>query len=315
MSSIAIESSEMQKKKKGLFKTIYTGIKKNFVGYLFISPVLLGILIFTLLPMAFSLYYSFFDYNVISPPINMGFQNYVEPFTTHWSQFSKSLSVTLIYTVVTIPMGLTLSYLLALFLNQKLKGMGIFRVIYYIPCIIPTIVGGLLWSDVTNYTYGIGNAIIHALGFAPYGFFRSPQTALPTFIGLSLFGLGGSMILWIAQLKAIPEVMYEAANIEGANWFVKLKNITIPMSTPMIFFMLIMGIIGCFQVFSSAFVVAGAGPNNALLFYITNVYLEAFRWTNMGYACALSWILFAIIAILSIIVFKTNKWVNYGEDF
>lgn len=289
--------------------------KENLVGLLFISPVILGILIFTLIPMISSLYFSFFDYNVITPPKNFGFQNFIRPFGEGWQNFSKSVNITLIFTVVSIPLGIVLSYLLAVVLSKEIKGMKVFRVIYYIPVIIPAVAMGLLWQDILNFRYGIANAILNKLGLASCGFLSMPDTALATFISIGLFGLGGNMVLWIAQFKNIPVAMYEAADIEGASKLKKLLKITIPMSTPMIFYMLILGIIGSLQVFSSSFLVSGgAGPENSLLFYVVNVYVEAFRWMNMGYASALSWILFAVIALLTAVITKTSKWVFYGED-
>ena len=291
-------------------------IKDNFAGYLFISPVILGIVIFTAWPMILSLYYSFFDYNAISAPTHFGLQNYIAPFTKDWKLFSKALEVTAIYTVIAVIMNLVLSFALALFLNQNIKGIKTFRVLYYLPVLIPAVVGGMLWKDMTDVKYGIFNAIFKYFKLPAQTFFSNGNTSLATLLLLGLFGLGGGMILWIAQFKSIPISLYESADIEGAGYFKKLLKITIPMSTPIIFYTVITSIIICLQTFSSVFIISGggAGRQNSMLFYVLYIYLQAFNYFNMGFACALAWLLFIIIGILTFIIFKTSKWVYYGED-
>ena len=292
-------------------------LKRNWAGLLLVSPVLLGILFFTFLPMLTSLLNSFFKYDGITERIFNNFKNYIKPFTTDWEVFGKSLEVTFLYSLVNIPLTMVLSFALAMFLNQKLKAIKIYRVLYYLPVVIPTVIYGLLWRNFTDYEYGLANQFLISLGLEPYTFFTSDKSAMLTLIFLNMFGLGGGMVLWIASLNGISKEIYEASHIEGANWFVRTFKITIPMCSPMIFYNLIMGIIGSLQTFGNVLVLTGGrpGPNNSLLFYVMNVYFTAFSSSpEIGYASALSWILFLIIALLTLVVFKTSKWVFYGED-
>ncbi len=292
-------------------------IKNNYTGWLFIMPTVLGILLFTLYPMLASLFYSFFDYNIVSPPQSFGLQNYIKPFTDGWPEFGKSLQVTFVFSLISIPLNMVLSFALALMLNQKAKGMRFFRLLYYLPVIIPGVVSGLLWKDIMQPSGGIMNALFELVGLPKSNFFLDKNTALPTLIFTGLFGLGGGMILWIAALKNISPDLYEAADIEGANPFVKLFAITIPMCSPVIFYNLITGVIGALQTFGGVYVLTGGGGgvDNSLLFYVMNIYNQAFSSRlAMGYASALSWILFFIIGILTFIMFKTSRWVYYGGE-
>ncbi len=292
-------------------------IFSTYSGYLFIAPVMLGILIFTLVPMVLSLYYSFFDYNVVSAPTNFGFHNYIKMFTVRGENFYKSLSVTGIYTVIFVPLTLVLSFFLALLLNRKMRGIKVFRLLCYLPCIIPAVVGGLLWRDLMNERIGIFNRILDMMGFEPYTFFNAAETSMPTFIFTTLFGLGGSMLLWLAALSNVPAELYEAARIDGANKFVRTFRITIPMCSATIFYMLVTGVIGSLQTFGGVYVVTGGGggKDNSLLFYVMNVYQTAFgSGMEMGLASALSWVLFLVIALLTLVLFKTGGWVHYEDD-
>ncbi len=306
-----------KRKSRNPLKRIGGYFKRNWVGLLLVSPVLLGILFFTLVPMVSSLYDSFFKYDGITEHIWNNFANFTRPFTDDREEFFKAISVTFLYSIINIPLTMVLGYALALFLNQKLKGIKIIRMLYYLPVVIPTVIYGLLWRNFTNLEYGLGNQIITSLGLKPFPFFTSKNTAMATLIFLNLFGLGGNMVLWIASLNNIPKELYEAAEIEGAGWGTKTFRITIPMCSPMIFYNLIMGIIGSLQTFGNVFVMTGGtpGPKNSLLFYVMKVYYTAFSGSpEIGYASALSWILFVIIGIFTLIVFRTSKWVFYGED-
>lgn len=292
--------------------------KKNYSAYIFIAPAIIGILAFTLYPMITSLYYSFFDYDILNPPRNFGFQNYIAPFTEAWAKgnFLQSIKITTIFTVISIPLSLVLSFSLALFLNRELKGIKVFRLIYYSPIIIPSISLGLVWRNVTDYYYGIGNAMLGAIGLEPFAFLTSSSTAMLTIFILGLFTTGAGMVLWLAQLKAIPQDFYEVANIEGCGFWRKLFTITIPMCSPVIFYNIITGIIGSLQTFQSVYIMTGGtgGPENSLFFYVMNIYAEAMNKSNIGYASALSWMLFIVIGALTLVIFKTSKWVFYGEE-
>ena len=288
-----------------------------FTSYLFVLPVILGILLFTLVPMMTSLYYSFTDYNptlVNAKPAFVGIQNFADAFGKNWKAVGNSLFVTISYTFITVPLNLVLSFAIAMLLNQKLKGMRVFRTIYYIPVIIPAVASGLLWNDITTVNGGMFNVILtEFLKLPPYQFYNSAETVLPSLIFMSLFGMGGGMVLWIAQLKGIPESLYEAASLDGANFFVRTFRITLPMCTPMIFYNLIMGIIGGLQIFTQVLLLRNPNNSEALNFFVLHIYDNAMGNNMMGYASALSWILFVIIAAITAVTFKTSKWVYYGE--
>ena len=288
-----------------------------FTSYLFVLPVILGILLFTLVPMMTSLYYSFTDYNptlVNAKPAFVGIQNFADAFGKNWKAVGNSLFVTISYTIITVPLNLVLSFAIAMLLNQKLKGMRVFRTIYYIPVIIPAVASGLLCNDITKVNGGMFNVILtEFLKLPPYQFYNSAETVLPSLIFMSLFGMGGGMVLWIAQLKGIPESLYEAASLDGANFFVRTFRITLPMCTPMIFYNLIMGIIGGLQIFTQVLLLRNPNNSEALNFFVLHIYDNAMGNNMMGYASALSWILFVIIAAITAVTFKTSKWVYYGE--
>ena len=291
-------------------------IWENVRGYLFISPVMLGILIFTVIPLLYSIYYSFTDYSILNPTKFVGFDNYTAPFTIYKDDFYRSIRVTLLNALFSIPISMVLVYLLSLLLNSKIRFIKFFQKLYYIPVLIPTVVSGLVWRNVIDVKFGLGNRILTALGFEKNQFFNDPRTALPTLIFLGLFGLGGGVILYLANFKNIPVSLYESAELDGAGSVRKALHITFPMSTPIIFYNLILSIIGSLQVFANVFVITGGtgGAENSLMFYVFHIYVRAFLDFKFGLACALSWILFIVIAILTFVVFKTSRWVFYGED-
>ena len=286
-------------------------------SFAFILPVVLGILIFTLFPMVSSLVYSFTrTYTTVKGTGEwVGLQNYIDLFGVYWPEIGKSIGITFLFTVISLPLTLVLSFGLAFLLTKDIKGIKMFRVIYYLPVMIPTVVSGILWSMLANGSdMSAFNMILNACGVPSFLFYDSETTAMFTFIVMGLFTIGSSMILWIAQIKSIPDSMYEVADLEGANAFVKLVSITIPMCTPIIFYNLIMGIINSLQVFSNVITLnIEPGGKEALDFIVVQIY-DYYQSTDLSMACALSWILFIIIAALSAVTFKFNKWVYYGED-
>ena len=289
-------------------------------------PVLLGILIFTVFPMATSLYWSLGEYRQISSTLSgqkqytwMGLANYIKAFTDDWGRVSGSFKATFIYALVTIPTGMIGSYMLALFLNQKTKGISTFRVLYYLPCIVPAVAGTLMWDAVTAVDSGYINAIlVNVFGAEPFPFYSAAGTVYPTILILSVFGWGGNMIMWLAQMKNVPTEMYESADLDGASYFRKVFSITIPMTTSMILYQLIMSIIGSLQTFSGYYPIytnpANAAAQGQLNFIGIFIYQEAFVGKNFSYGCTLSWLLFIVIGLLTACVFKTSKWVYYGEE-
>ncbi len=291
-------------------------IRKEYAGMLFVLPVILGLVIFTFVPMFKSLYDSFHDINIFGEATNFGLQNYKKMFTENRVEFFTSLWATVRYTIVAIPLTMVLSFSLAFVLNREMRGIKLARVLCYMPVVIPTVVNGLLWRTITTSEIGYLNLIFKGLGLPNYTFFEHNDTAFQSFILMGMFGIGSGMILWLSQLKNIPKTLYESADLEGANGFQKLITITIPMCTPTIFYTLITNIIGTLQIFDLAFMFKNPLNEKTLSFFVVYIYEQAFgRFGQMGYASALSWVLFVIIAALSALVFKTSKWVYYGEDF
>lgn len=286
-------------------------------------PVLAGILCFTIIPMFTSLNYAFHDYRPGSRDqqlVNFGLQNFETIFTKGENGGTLevvmySLWVTFRYSILNILIGLVSSYMLALFLNQKTKGVKVFRVIYYLPVLIPGLAGTLLWKDIMD-TYQHGgyiNTIFRAIGLPEYPFYNSAETVLPTLLFTGLFSIGGSTIMWLAQMKNVPTEMYESAELDGANYFHKLFYITIPMTTAMLFYMLVTSAIGGLQAFGNVYPLKDVAGRE-VEFIVVQIYESAYVNGEMSYACALSWFLFVIIGILTAFVFKTSKWVYYGED-
>ncbi len=299
-------------------KHFFTRFLHEAEGWIYVLPVLVGVVIFTFIPMVVSLVYSLHDYDptkATNQLTNFGFQNYVRIFTTGWGEVSHSLFITFRYAIATVVVSMVGSYLLALFLNMKHKGAKVFRVIYYLPCLIPAVASTLLWKDITSVNSGYINLILEAIGLPRYSFYEAKSTVFPTILMLSAFGFGGSMIPWLASMQNIPKEYYEAAEIDGANAWQKLIHITIPLTTSMIFYLLITSIISSLQVFSAFYPLKNGIIDSEINFYVIMVYDRAFKTPNtFSYACALSWFLFFIIAILTGFIFKTSKWVYYGED-
>lgn len=286
-------------------------------SFAFVLPVVIGILLFTLAPMVSSLLYSFTRTFTTVKGMGewVGLENYKNIFTVYWKEIGESLGITFLYTLISLPLNLVLSFALALFLTKDIRGIRVFRVIYYLPVMLPAVVSGILWSSLANSSdTSAFNAILIQLHLPTYSFYDSGDTAMTTFILMGLFNIGGNMILWIAQIKAIPDSMYEVADLEGANGFVRLFRIIIPMCTPMIFYNLIMGIINSLQVFNGV-ITLNIEPEGkeALDFIVVQIY-DFYTSTDLSMACALSWILFVIIAVISGLTFRFNKWVYYGEE-
>jgi multiple sugar transport system permease protein len=282
------------------------------LGLAFVSPWLIGFIIFTVYPVLASLYYSFCDYRILTPPHWVGVRNYVELFSDH-DYFLPSLWNTF-FMFLELPIGLAIGLAIALLLNLKLRGMAWFRTLYYIPSVVPTVASAILWLWLLNPQYGLVNKSLAFLHLGTPAWLSDRAWAKPGFIIMDLWGVGGSMIIYLAALQGVPAHLYEAAELDGATAWDKLRNVTLPAISPVIFFNLILGVIGTFQYFTQAFVMtSGAGgPDNATLFYALYLYQNAFQYFRMGYACAMAWVLFAITLGASFVVFKSSaKWVYY----
>jgi multiple sugar transport system permease protein len=287
-------------------------------GYAFISPWLIGFLVLTAGPMLASAFISLTSWTMLSPPTWVGFENY-EAILKDDSLFSISLWNTIYYVLLSVPLGLMVSLLLALLLDRRLKGISVFRTIFFLPSITNMVAVSVLWIWIFNPEYGLLNSVLQKFGIAGPLWLQSETWSKPALVIMSLWGVGGTMIIFLAALQGIPHELYEAAQLDGANSWRRFVHITLPMISPAMFFNLIIGIIGSFQVFTQAFVMTGGaqpgtegGPNNSTLFFVLYLYKRAFQEFRMGYASALAWILFLIILVFTLIQMKLSKrWVYY----
>jgi multiple sugar transport system permease protein len=286
--------------------------KRAIIGYVFISPFILGFLLWFLIPAAIAIWLTFTDWNLIRPPRFIGVDNIVKLLND--SLFWQSLKVTSIYTLVSVPLGLFFGFCLALLMNTKVRGIAIFRTLYYLPSIVPAVASAVLWAWILNTEFGLLNVLLRYFGLPKVRWLQDPEWALTALIVMSLWGLGSTMIIYLAGLQGIPETFYEAAKIDGAGRWAQLRHVTIPLISPVIFFNLIIGIIASFQVFTAGFLLTDGGPQNATLFYVLYLYRNGFQYLNMGYAAALAWVLFFIIMLLTLFVFKTTAGRIYYED-
>lgn len=293
-------------------------VREALLGYLFASPFLIGFFALTFGPMLFSLILALGDWNAHYPLSDYGFTglaNFKEIFF-HDELFWIALYNTGYYSFFAVPIGIAFALLLALLLNQKLRGIYIFRTIFYLPSLVAGVATVILWKWIFSTDFGILNSFLKLLGIQGPAWFQNPVWAKPALIIMHLWGVGSTMLIFLAGLQNIPQHLYEVADLDGASQWSKFWNVTIPMLTPTIFFNLIMSIIGAFQIFTVVFVLNEfGGAKNSLLFYVLYLYRRAFVEFNMGYASALAWILFVIILALTLLVIKSSAlWVYYEGE-
>ena len=279
--------------------------------YLFISPWLIGFIILILGPVIGSFILSLSEWNMAQPPVFVGINNYLTLITGD-ELFRKSLQVTSIWVFAGVPLQLTVAYTLALLLNQKLPGVGILRTLYYLPSVVSGVAVALLWEWILQPQYGILNTFLRLFGIPGPPWLGSETWALPALILMSLWSTGATMVIFLAGLQSIPMELYEAAGLDGAGQIAKFFRVTLPLTTPVVLFNLVIGIIGSFQVFTQAFIMTRGGPNNATLFYVYYLYKVAFEYSRMGYASAMAWILFVIVLVCTLAIFRSSaRWVYY----
>ncbi|MHA6533955.1 carbohydrate ABC transporter permease [Paenibacillus sp. BAC0078] len=290
--------------------------KSERAGYWFILPWLLGLVIFTLGPMIFSLVLSFSKWNVITGVESIqyvGLDNFRDIF--HDELFYQSLKVTFIFALVSVPLFQISSILIALMLNGRSRGMKFFRLIFFMPSVIPAVATSMMWVMIFNPEYGILNQALGWFGIQGPAWLQDPSYALGALIVMGVWGIGNTIIIYLSGLQGVPEDLYEAGELDGAGPVRRFFSITLPLITPTVFFNLIMGIIGGFQYFTQAFVMTNGGPLNSTLFYNLYLYNKAFIEFDMGYASALSWILFLIILVFTLVVIRSSSfWVYYQGD-
>jgi multiple sugar transport system permease protein len=287
------------------------GRREAVVGFAFISPWIFGFLIFTAGPILASFVLSFCEYDVLHPVQWVGLDNFA--MLPRDPLFWKSLVNTLIM-VAAVPLNMAVGLGIALLLNMDVRGQRFYRTLYYVPAIVPIVAASVLWIWLLQPQHGLINVTLRYAGIHGPHWLQDADWAKPALILMGLWGAGAGMIIWLAGLKGIPRELYEAAEIDGAGRLNRFRHVTLPMLTPYIFFNLVMGTIGAFQIFTNAYLMtdseAGLGPVDSLLFYVFNLFNQAFRYFKMGYASALAWILFLIILALTLINWRLRKrWV------
>lgn len=294
--------------------------REAVAGYLFLLPWIIGFLWFTLGPVIGSLWLSLTDYSGGNAPTFIGLRNYKEMLFND-TLFWKSLKVTTIFTLSSVPLGLALSLAIALLLNQKVRFVSVWRTIYYLPSLVTGAAVALLWQYMFNEQFGLINSVFTALHLPSVPWLSDEFWIMPSLVLASLWGIGGGMLIYLGGLQGIPTELYEAAMIDGANTWRKFWRITIPMLSPTIFYNLIFGIIGSFQVFALVFLLTGGiggsvgGPNYASYVYGIYIYQTAFQFGRLGYSAGLGWVLFALVLLLTLLVFRSARyWVFYSGE-
>lgn len=285
--------------------------REHIDGWLFASPWIIGFVLFTAGPMLASLYLAFTEYDLLSPPRWVGFANFQtalfdDPLVLH------SLRITTVYAVVAIPLNIFIGFSLALLLNANIRGLALYRTIFYLPAILSGVAVALLWRWLFNAEFGLVNYVLSLVGITGPAWLGDPDWALSALIVMSLWNVGAGIVIYLAGLQGIPTELYEASHLDGANLWQRIRYITIPMMTPVIFFQLIIGIVQALQVFTQAYIMTQGGPQDATRFFMLYLYEHGFQFYNMGYASALAWIIFVYTLVLTLLVLRSAKsWVHY----
>jgi multiple sugar transport system permease protein len=280
--------------------------KEALAGYLFAAPWFVGMAVFLLYPLVASIYYSFCDYSVLKSPVWIGMANYTDLF--HDEIFWKTVANTGIYAIIALPVGMIVALGLAMLLNTNVKGMTVYRTIFFLPSLVPMISLAVVWLWILNSQYGILNQVLGVLHIKGPNWLGDPFWTKPALVVTGLWGVGNAMLIYLASLQDVPTSLVEAAELDGANWWQKTQAVTLPMISPVILFNLIMGIIGTLQVFAVPFVMLpGGGPERSAYFYTAYLFDNAFRYNKMGYASAMGWIMFLAILLLTFLSLNLSK--------
>jgi multiple sugar transport system permease protein len=295
-----------------------TKLRALATGLLFISPAIIGFIVFALWPIIQSLYYSFTDYDVLQPPSWIGWDNYRDLLDDR--VFGIAMRNTMYMVLIGLPAHIVFDLLMAMLLNAKIRGLPIYRTIFYLPSITPVVASTIVWLWLFNGQYGIISSILQFFGAPPIGFLTDPNYTKPSMIFMGLWFGGNTILTYLAGLRDVPRELIESAELDGAGAWRKTWHITIPMISPVIFYTLIINVIGYFQYFTEAWVMtstrdgAAGGPANSLLFFAMYLYQAAFQQFKMGYASAQAWVLFLIVLIATVILFRTSGWVYYRSE-
>ena len=280
-------------------------------GIVLALPAIIGFVVWVAGPIVASFVFSFSDWNVGGRFRFVGLENYVRMAQSD-KLFWKSLPVTTYYSLTSIPLTLFFAFAIAVLLNQRVIGISFFRTLLYLPSVAPTVAVAMLWLWLFNPDFGLLNYLLRVIGLPKLLWIHDETQVIPSFVLMSIWRIGGPMVIFLAALQGIPASLYEAAELDGGGWWSKLRFITLPLATPAFFFNAVMGIISSFQIFNEAYIMTDGGPNNASLFLVYYVYLNAFRYGRMGYASSLAWALFIVILILTLLMFRVSRnWVYY----
>ncbi len=284
--------------------------REAIAGFLFIAPALAGFVLFIAGPILASLGFSLTEFRLIASPHWTGLHNYLA--LAQDPLFWQSLNVTVRYALAALPLGLVFSLGLAVLMNQNVPAIAFWRTIYYLPAVVSGVAVAVLWTWILNPEFGLLNVLLRYVGIKGPHWLGDVRTALPALVIIGLWGVGGNMVIYLAGLQGIPSELYEAAEIDGATSWRRFINVTLPMLSPVIFFNIVMGLIGVFQFFTEPFVMTRGGPQNSTLTYMLYLYRNAFNYMKMGYASALAWVFFVLVLLLTLAVFRSSPlWVYY----
>jgi multiple sugar transport system permease protein len=279
-------------------------------GYLFIAPWLIGFVVFVSGPMIGAFVLSFMEWDLFSDPEWVGGENYRR--LTEDPLVVKSLYNTMFYTFLSVPINLVVALIAAMMLNTQVKGQPFFRTAFYLPAVMPVVANAVLWFYILNPEAGLANSLLSRLGLPESRWLFDADTAKPTFILMGLWGVGNTMVIFLAGLQGVPSSLYDAAHIDGANAWQRFRAVTIPMLSPVILFNLVLGVIGSFQIFTSAYLLTQGGPSNATLFSVLYLFRLGFEQFQMGYAAAYAWLIFFVILVFTVIQLKlSQRWAYY----
>ncbi len=284
-------------------------MKNKWEGYKFLAPWLIGVVLFVVFPMVFAGYISLTNWPILGEAKFIGFDNYLEILRDE--DFYQSLYITVRYALLAVPLGILSAFSVSFMLNADIKGVTIYRTIYYLPAVVSGVAVAVIWRWILNPNYGIANGILQIFGIEGPNWLGDPDWVLPSYLLIAIWGAGSGMLTYLVGLKDIPSDLYEAAKIDGAGYWVRLFKVTLPLMTPIFYYNLIMGMIAAFRKFTDAYIIGGAGDEGR--YFMVYLYENAFSYYRMGYATALAWVLFVILLSLTLFVnFTSKKWMYEG---
>ena len=320
MQSSPAQSAPEAQTDRGLRFFQRLSFEETLFGWLFIVPAVLGLLFFRLGPVFASFYLSFTKYEIITAPRWIGFANYTKLVTD--ALWLRSIEVTLWYVTLFVPLSLTFAYAVALLMSRNVRGITTYRTLWYLPSVVPVVASATIWRWGLNPEFGPINYPLKLVGLPAPRWLTDPDWIVPSIVFIGLWGLGNSVLIFLASLISVPRTFYEAAEVDGANSWARFRHVTLPLTSSIIFYQLIVTVINSFQVFGVAYILfvsnpsaSSAGPNNAALFYVLYMFRNAFGYFRNGYASAMAWILFLVIMLLTIILFYSQRrWVYYETE-